>query len=132
MYIEKPLPFYATYPLYAGMEQELEHEKDLQKMKTYYSRRSAEIQKLVEEECDQMEYDGSIMFDEYPDKLMMGNLCRKIEDRYQRQKDENCDEMKAVEERQDSELRDLIGVLLFNEMFSRRCRHRRQRNYYYY
>lgn len=132
MYIEKPLPFYATYPLFAGMEQELEHEKDLQKMKSYYSRRSAEIQELVEEECDQMEYDGSIMFDEYPDKLMMQNLCRKIEDQYLNQNDEKSDDMKVMNHKSGQEIRDLIGVLLFNEMFCRRCRHRRQRNYYYY
>ncbi|WP_230406842.1 hypothetical protein [Blautia liquoris] len=132
MYIEKPLPFYAAYPLYAGMEQEQEHEKDLQKMKTYYSKRCAKIQQLVEDECDQMEYDGSMMFDEYPDKLMMENLCRKIENRYLSQENEDSDEMQAMDRRRNPEVRDLIRVLLFNEMFCRRCRHRRHRNYYYY
>ena len=71
-----------------------------------------------------MEYDGSMMFDEYPDRRMMEHLCGKIER-----------EMEAEDAREDGGLarimeggcgfRDLIGVLLFNEMYRRRCRHRR-------
>lgn len=44
-------------------------EKDLQVMKSFYSRRAARIQEKADRECDRMEYDGSMMFDEYPDNL---------------------------------------------------------------
>ena len=74
MYIEKPLPFYAAYPFFMEMDQEKEQERDMQVMKSYYSKTAAAIQELVEQECDRMEYDGSMMFDEYPDKLMMEHL----------------------------------------------------------
>ena len=79
MQFEQPLPFYMAYPFLMPFDQEREQEKDLQLMQSYYSRRASRIQQKVERECDRMEYDGSMMFDEYPDKFMMEHLCRKIE-----------------------------------------------------
>ena len=76
---------------------------------------------LVEAECDRMDYRGSMMYDEFPDRLMMEHTCRNIARQYSREnggKDE-----KTAEE----ELLDLIGVLFYNEMFRRRSR----RKHYY-
>lgn len=129
MYIEKPLPFYASYPFLFGMDQEREQERDMQVMKSFYSRTAAVIQELAEQECDRMEYDGSMMFDEYPDQLMMGNLCRKIEKQY-RERMEQSGELEAMHRVKEDNLQDLIGVLLYNEMFCRRCRRRRRRRFY--
>ena len=135
MQFEQPLPFYMAYPFLMPFDQEREHEKDLQLMQSYYSRRASRIQQKVERECDRMEYDGSMMFDEYPDKFMMEHLCRKIE-REILSEDEKEDqqqskiETRAMERDRGDGLRDLIGVLLFNEMFRRRCRHRRCRRFF--
>ena len=77
--------------------------------------------RLVEAECDRMDYRGSMMYDEFPDRLMMEHTCRNIARQYGREnggKDE-----KTAEE----ELLDLIGVLFYNEMFRRRSR----RKHYY-
>lgn len=130
---DRPMPFYAAYPSGSDMDQEREQERDMRRMKTYYSRRAAAIQELVEQECDRMEYDGSMMFDEHPDKLMMENLCCRIEDRYLQQEDNGSEEMQAMQSRRNrrGEHRDLIGVLLFNEIFCRRCRHRCRHNFHY-
>ena len=131
MYIERPLPFYATYPYMFGMDQERDQERDMQVMKSYYSQTAAGIQNLVEQECDRLEYDGSMMFDEYPDKLMMELLARKIEEQYLDQMADRDREMETQElGRRQNGLRDLIGVLLYNEMYCRRCRRRRRRRYY--
>lgn len=135
MQFEQPLPFYMAYPFLMPFDQEREQEKDLQLMQSYYSRRASRIQEKVERECDRMEYDGSMMFDEYPDKFMMEHLCRKIE-REILSEDEKEDqqqsktETRAMERDRGDGLRDLIGVLLFNEMFRRRCRHRRFRRFF--
>ena len=70
---------------------------------------------------DRMDYRGSMMYDEFPDRLMMEHTCRNIARQYSREnggKDE-----KTAEE----ELLDLIGVLFYNEMFRRRSR----RKHYY-
>lgn len=139
MQFEQPLPFYMAYPFLFPTDQEREQQKDLQVMKSFYSRRAAKIQEKAERECDRMEYDGSMMFDEYPDKFMMEHLCRKIEreilaedakeDIAKQSKEEgstggcrNCPEEEG--------LRDLIGVVLFNEMFRRRSRHRQRKRFY--
>ena len=127
------VPFYTTYPfLFPDME-EKEQEKDLRKMRSFYSQRAKKIQERVERECDRMEYEGSMMYDEYPDKFMMEHLCRKIErEMIQEENMQKNDDMEMQQDFQKSgELRDLIGVLLFDEMYRRRCRHRKCRKMWY-
>ena len=141
MQYEQPIPFYMAYPFLLPLDQEQAQEKDLQVMRSFYSRRAAKIQEKVDRECDRMEYDGSMMFDEYPDKFMMEHLCRKIEQEVLKEEDGNTPAL-IIEEtchggqgscgnrREEEGLRDLIGVILFNEMFRRRSRHRRQKRFY--
>lgn len=130
MQFDQSFPFYMPYPLLMPFEQEREQEKDREVMKSYYSRRAAMIQEKVERECDRMEYDGSMMFDEYPDKFMMEHLCGKIEKELLKEEQEEMKELEIQNRRGGNNLRDLIGVLLFNEMYRRRCRHRRCRRYF--
>ena len=141
MRYEQPIPFYMAYPFLLPLDQEQAQEKDLQVMRSFYSRRAAKIQEKVDRECDRMEYDGSMMFDEYPDKFMMEHLCRKIEQEVLKEEEGNTSVL-IIEEtcqggqgscgnrREEEGLRDLIGVILFNEMFRRRSRHRRQKKFY--
>ncbi len=129
MQFQDAFPFYMAYPFLMPTQQEREQEKDLRTMQSFYSKTAARIQQKVERECDMMEYDGSLMFDEYPDKFMMEHLCRKIE-RGLEQEDLEKEEAELLPTSNhvgDSCLRDLIGVLLFNEMYRRRCRRRKSR-----
>ena len=123
MFYEKPMPFYMAYPVPYLFDQEKEQDRDLQVMKSFYSETAAQVQELVEQECDRMEYDGSMMFDDYPDKLMMRQICRRIEEKLPG----DGKEMEAMNRNRGEGLRDLIGVLLYNEMYRRRCRRRRCR-----
>ena len=61
MRYEQPIPFYMAYPFLLPLDQEQAQEKDLQVMKSFYSRRAARIQEKADRECDRMEYDGSMM-----------------------------------------------------------------------
>lgn len=70
MQYEQPIPFYMAYPFLLPLDQEQAQEKDLQVMRSFYSRRAAKIQEKVDRECDRMEYDGSMMFD---DAAVSGN-----------------------------------------------------------
>lgn len=143
------MPFYMSYPMQNLYLTEMEYEKDMDRMKELYPRDVKRILELVEDECDKMEYEGSLMFDEYPDRLMLEMLGNRI---YQSLNDGDAD----VEAEQywggrrppgnrppehrppghrpppgrDDHLRDLIGVILNNEMFRRRCRHRRCRRWW--
>ena len=123
MFYEKPTPFYMAYPVPEFFDQEWEQERDLRIMKSYYSGRTARIQELAEQECDRMEYDGSMMFDDYPDKFTMRRICRRIEDKLE-------GEWKPEAGQRKDELEDLIGVLLCSEMYRRRCRRRKYRRFF--
>lgn len=131
MQFHDAFPFYITYPYLMPTLQEREQEKDLRTMQSFYSQTAARIQEKVERECDMMEYDGSLMFDEYPDKFMMEHLCRKIEKQLEKEEQErkmqDQMEIRVADCMGNSCLRDLIGVLLFNEMYRRRCRRRKSR-----
>lgn len=106
--------------LYRG-EMELEEEFSL--MKSYYPETARKIQEKVEEECDLLDYEGSRMYDEYPDRYMLYHLGKKIVDEVKQEAD--------LETMSDSLLGDLAEVLLFHEISRRRCRRRRCRGAFY-
>lgn len=85
MYFEHPLPFYVAYPFTSFYDDEKTARKDMEIMKSYYPKASIRIQQLVEKECDRMEYDGSMMYDEYPDPLMVTQICRRISEKIRRE-----------------------------------------------
>ena len=132
------MPFYMTYPMQNLYLTEMEYEKDMERMKELYPRDVKRILEMVEEECDKMEYEGSLMFDEYPDRMMLEQIADRIAERARAAEANN---MEASQRRDDlppfrppvgmppgqprDDLRNLIGVLLNHEMYRRRCRHRR-------
>ena len=127
------IPFYMTYPMQNLYLTEMEYEKDMERMKELYPREVKRIQDMVDEECDKMEYEGSLMFDEYPDRMMLEQITDRIAERMRVAEENN---MEASHRRDElppfrppigprDDLRNLIGVLLNHEMYRRRCRHRR-------
>lgn len=138
------IPFYMAYPMQDVYLSEIEYERDRERLKEMYPREAKRIQKVVEEECDKMEYDGSLMFDEYPDRVMVQKLCDDIYKKvYEDQKAEVETEQyrdrrpgggnpppPPPPRRRDQGGRDLIEILLFDEMFRRRCRHHRCRRFW--
>lgn len=115
-------PFYASYGnplLYRG---EKEQEEEFSLMKSYYPETAKQIQEKVEEECDLLDYEGSRLYDEYPDRYMLYHLGKKIVDSISPQAN--------IEAMSDSLLEDLVQVMLFHEISRRRCRRRRCRGWY--
>lgn len=74
------IPFYMAYPMQTVYMEELEYARDLEKLKGMYPKEVRSIQEMVEDECDKMEYEGSLMFDEYPDKVMVNQIVKRIYD----------------------------------------------------
>lgn len=162
MYNQQPLPFYMAYPMPHMLDMEQEQEREASLMKSYYPQVAMRIQEYVERECDKMEYEGSMMYDEYPDKHMMEQLSAKIEEKLDQTMVEQPMEAQPMEvqpmEGQSMEAQnwnwnydndyyrdrydrydryrpgrgygELINVLLFNEIFRRRCRRGRCRRYF--
>ncbi len=125
------MPFYMSYPMQNLYLTEMEYEKDMDRMKELYPREVRNILEQVEEECDKMEYEGSLMFDEYPDRLMLEMVVDRI---YQKlgedETDLEAEQYRGDHPRHRNDLRNLIGVILNNEMYRRRCRHRRCRRWW--
>lgn len=143
-YMQQNNPFYIPYPMQmqSNYLSDMEYEKDLDRMKELYPREAKEIQRYVEEECDRMEYEGSMMYDEYPDKTMLRKVCQNIMDRMMQEQERQIESSECCAEEELAQgprpprppkqqpprrdgLTDLIEVLLYNEMYKRRCRHRR-------
>ena len=57
------MPFYMSYPMQNLYLTEMEYEKDMERMKELYPKEVKTILSYVEDECDKMEYEGSLMFD---------------------------------------------------------------------
>ena len=115
-------PFYEAYAsplLYQG---ERMQEEEFELMKSYYPETVRRIQEQVQEECDLLDYEGSRLYDEYPDKYMFYHLCRKIRQRAE-------PELK-VQSMDGSFLDELVQVLLLQEISRRRCRRHRCRRYF--
>lgn len=124
------IPFYMSYPMQNLYLTEMEYEKDMDRMKELYPREVKRILECVEDECDRMEYEGSLMFDEYPDRMMLERITERI---YQNVTAEDGTMAATQTEAQNVEavhLKSLIGVILNNEMYRRRCRHRRCRRWW--
>jgi hypothetical protein len=123
----KRMPFYMNYPIQNMYLTEMEYEKDMDRMKELYPRSVRHILEQVEEECDKMEYEGSLMFDEYPDRLMIEQIINRI---YQNLKGTDKELTAEQYQQKNDDIWNLIGVILNNEMYRRRCRHRRCRRWW--
>ncbi|NLZ81523.1 MAG: hypothetical protein GX913_06975 [Clostridiales bacterium] len=136
------LPYYMKYPMQDFYSNEEENDRDIEYIKGLYPEKMRQIQDIIEDECDKLEYEGSMMFDECPDKLMLRTLSNQI---YEKTQDLDVEDIyEATQLRreyggrhpglggyhshhqrpQNDWKRDIISVLLFNEFFQRRCRYR--------
>ncbi len=77
-------PFYMTYPMQNLYLAEMEYEKDMERMKELYPNEINELQQMVERRADQMEYEGSRIYDENPDKEMLREEAQRIYEEFLR------------------------------------------------
>lgn len=123
MYYDKPAPFHSVYPVPGMFEKENEYDREIKLMQSYYPKTALALQEEVNRECDMLEYEGSMMFDEYPDKFMIEHIANKIVKKSQEK------EVHAMSI-SDDHLSDVVRILLNQEMYQRRCRRRRCRRFF--
>ena len=125
------LPYYMAYPLPLQYDDERIERRDYEYMKSMYPMAVKRILPYVEEECDRMSYEGSMIYDEYPDQLQIYLMCNRIYDKVKKMKPYDDVEMEMQASRNDDWLKDLVQIMLFQELFQRRNRHRRDRRKFY-
>ena len=107
-----------------GAEKLWEMENDYSYLKYLYPNICSKIRDSVEEECDQLEYEGSLMFDTYPDKISLQALAPKIL-------------MKCNQKEPDTfptdnpHIREMTEIILYNEILFRRNRYRNRKRLYF-
>ena len=161
-----------TYPMQNLYLTEMEYEKDMERMKELYPREVLQLQQMVEKRCDEMEYEGSRMYDENPDRYMLEREAWRLLEEFLRQNPQygnmapppppprpmprpegpmnqgppprpmprperpmspppprpmpREEELSMQQYRgEHTWLRSLIGILFHDEIYRRRCRHRR-------
>ena len=121
MYYQKIyLPFDGMYPEPVGdhfyfPRSKEEHERDKRRLQSMYPEAARRLAPYVEECCDRMEYEGGVLYDEAPDQLMMRMKCREI-----------CSQVQSKDDAEDV-LMDLCQIMMYHEMYLRRCKRREQR-----
>lgn len=139
--MEGKLPYYMVYPMPFLYDDERLERRDYEYMKSLYPDAAKRVLPYGEEECDRCEGPCSMMYDEYPDRLqlrMMGNrIYNQVMDneRVFGEEEDNGD-IKGVEGQQHRQgrqnwLRDLIDVVLYQELYKRRSENRRMRQKFY-
>lgn len=119
--MKSKLPYYMAYPMPLMYDDERIDRRDLEYMKSMYPDMARKVLPYVEEECDRMAYENSMIYDEYPDQLQIHLMCKRI-----------CDKVENDVEKIDSEMREMVQVLMFHEIYKRRCEHRRNRRNFYF
>ena len=111
--MDNRLPYYMTYPMPLFYDDERKRRNDWEYMKSIYPSTAKRLMPYIEDECDRIGYDGSMMYDEYPDQLQLRMMCRRIY-RKASEKEENPGKW----------LEDLIQVMTYQELYQRRSEHR--------
>ena len=84
--MDEKLPYYMAYPMPLLYDDERQNQRDYEYMKSVYPGTAKRLIPYIEEECDRLEYTGSVMYDEYPDRLQLLLLCRRIYNRAKKMK----------------------------------------------
>lgn len=147
------MPFYMMYPAGNMYLSEMEYERDLDRMRSYFPLETEKIMQLVEKKLDELDYEGSRIYDEEPDRLMMQEEVQKL---YRQVQDtvETDYKMEDTDIKQtyfamvpmsisgarphgrpeggcrDNWLCNMVGVLFDMELYKRRCHHRRCRRWF--
>lgn len=80
---EEPVPFFMAYPEFPCLKkQDLPEEdtawQDFEYLRKIYPTLLAKWQRRVEEVLDRMDYEGSMIYDEYPDRVSLQNLGEAV------------------------------------------------------
>ncbi len=142
-------------PLY-GYDNSEDADKDLDYMRQMYPVTAKKMLAEIDDECDKLEYDGSCMFDEYPDRVYLSRIVDKIYAKciHLNENSVSSESLSTIDRPVSDEvylqsppktsnnheffedtsgknwLRDMTEILLYNEMLNRRRRYRSRKRWF--
>ena len=111
--MERPkiLPFYMSWPLPLFYEEEDAAMQDLEYFQEMYPQEAKRYQQKVSRLLDRFDYDGSAIYDEYPDRLTLFKMSGDLMETIVREEENDGGELNAAAEPQMAEL---IQVLVYH------------------
>lgn len=122
------LPYYMAYPMPLAYDDERVERRDYEYMKSLYPNTAKKLIPFIEEECDRCECPCSMMYDEYPDRLQLKMMCRRICDKVKKELPFDTEKNGS---QNDDWLKELVEVMLYQELYKRRSDDRRARRRFY-
>lgn len=141
-----------SWPLMEYPPEVVDEDSEMDFWRNMYPEKMKRIQSAVDEACDKIDYDGSPMYDEYPDQMTLQRIAMMIydtlmeEDEFHMNMDNQMQQEQQPMTLESSQmkdkrrpcppnkpcnpwLRDIVDVLLFEEMRRRRMGRRHNRRY---
>lgn len=112
------LPFYMAYSTPYFMQEEDSVLRDLEYLQQMYPTQAKKLQKRIAEVVDTMDYEGSLLYDEYPDKWQLYRLAQSVVVILKQEEEENG-EAQTSEELWEW-IESMVQVILFYEIYKRR------------
>lgn len=129
MYQRRILPFYMTYPLPVGYREEDTAIRDLLYLQQLYPAEARKCQRAVTAALNGFDYEGSMIYDEYPDRWQLHKLSQDILELMKMAETKDNPEQDCPPEKWEG-MSDLIWLVLLNELLQRR--HTKRRGYLYF
>ena len=129
--MNEKLPYYMAYPMPFSCEDGRTEQRDFEYLKSMYPDVPKRLLPYVEEECDRMEYENSMVYDAFPDKLQLKLMCRRVCDNVEKHERAPVWDEDGSGTKNDRRIRDLIEVMLYQELYKRRCDYRRRSRKFY-
>ena len=116
--MDQKLPYYMAYPTPLLYDDERRERMDFEYMKSMYPDAAKQLLPYIEDECDRVAYEGSVMGRRVYDRAEKDQVIEKLI----RSEGKGADE---------SWIRDLIQVMLYQEIYKRRSDQRKYNQKYY-
>lgn len=113
----KILPFYMTYPMPLFYEEEDTVMRDLEYLQDLYPGEARRYRQKIMRLLDRFDFDGSVIYDEYPDRLTLFKMSGDVMSVIEREEKE---EGREIPPEHLPYIKELVQVLLYNEIYKRR------------
>ncbi|MBR1691559.1 MAG: hypothetical protein IJ711_02160 [Lachnospiraceae bacterium] len=123
----KILPFYMTYPLMEQGDEKGAMWKDLEYLQQMYPMGAKILQNEINKCINKYDYRGSMIYDEYPDRLLLYKIGQEVLSSLRRNKDQHQGDAQYLMLLEWDGIEEFVMVLLFYEILRRRHRNPRMR-----
>lgn len=118
-YRNRVVPFYMAYPTPYFVKESDNVLRDLEYLEQLYPTEARRYQRKIARILDTIDYEGSMIYDEYPDRWQLYSLGESILEILKREEEESGTDTPTSPEKWEWVI-DMIQLLLYGEIYKRR------------